>query len=211
MPKGKYGYCELGVYINTYSNFVWVTKLKNSSTGEMTVNSLEQICLDYVKPLAFMSDNGTHFINWQVEGFCDENNIQIIHTSKYAPWVNGLVESMNNLLLSHLKRLYAPNLDADPKDVDPSSIPYNWPDPLNKAVFCLNDCIILALNATPCEILFGMAFHQDSNILPMTNIQQTTQVDIDNHFTLVDSFHYDTHLRSIMEAAQGKKAFDAKA
>ena len=57
LPKGKYGYCELGVYIDACSNLLWVTELQNPSTGETTVNSLEWICLDYAKPLAFMLDN----------------------------------------------------------------------------------------------------------------------------------------------------------
>ena len=56
-----------------------------------------------------------------------------------------------------------------------------------------------------------LAFCPDSNILFTMNIQQTTQTDINNHFTLADSFCYDTHLISITEAEWRKKAFDAKA
>jgi len=47
-----------------------------------------------------MTDGGSHFKNGEVDTFCDDNNIQHITTAAYAPWVNGLVESTNNLLLS---------------------------------------------------------------------------------------------------------------
>ena len=211
MPKGKYGFTELGVYVDTCSNFVWVSKLKKPSTGQSTVKALERICQDYAIPQTFMSDNGSHFKNEQVKSFCEDRNIKRIRTPEYAPWVNGLVESTNNLLISRLKRLCAPNLDADPEDVEPTAVPYNWPDHLDEAVRCLNDRIIPALNATPREILFGMAFRPDVKDPTTSEPLPSTPADINTHFTLTDSFRYDTHLKSLTEAERKKAAFDAKA
>ena len=211
MPKGKGGYKHLGVYIDTCSGFIWVTKLKSYGTGASTVGSLRRICLDYAIPHAFMSDGGKHFNCDVVNNYCAEQDIQHITTAKYAPWVNGLVESTNNLLLSRLKRLCAPNLDADPADVDPKSIPDNWPDHLDEAVRSLNDRIIPTLNASPREILFGMALRPDTNPLPHIPPQPTSTTDINTHFTLADSFHYDVHLKSLNEAQRKKDLYDSKA
>jgi transposase InsO family protein len=211
LPPGRGGYKTLGVYIDTCSNFVWATKVKGAGTAKTTHSSLQRICLDYATPRAFMTDGGSHFKNTTVDTFCDENGIQHIVTAAYAPWVNGLVESTNNLLLSRLKRLCSPDLDEDPGTVDPKSIPHNWPEHLDEAIRSLNDRIIPALNATPREILFGMALRPDTNTTPPLAPQPTSPADLDTHFTLADSFRYNTHLRSISEAERKKQIFDSSA
>jgi transposase InsO family protein len=134
LPIGKGGFKTLGVFIDTCSNFIWVTKVKAAGTGKTTVTALHRICLDYATPQTVMTDGGSHFKNGEVDTFCDDNNIQHITTAAYAPWVNGLVESTNNLLLSRLKRLCAPDLDEETGKIDPKSIPHNWPDHLDEAV-----------------------------------------------------------------------------
>jgi transposase InsO family protein len=136
----------------------------------------------------FMSDGGSHFKNDQVSSFCEENITQIV-TAAYAPWVNGLVENTNNLILSRLKRLCSPDLDKVPSDVDPKSIPRNWPIHLAEVIHSLNDRIIPTLNTTPREILFGMALQPDTQTTDSTSRPlPTTNNDLNTHFTLVDSF-----------------------
>ena len=211
LPKGKGGFKTLGVYIDTCSNFVWVSKIKSAGTSSTTLDSLKRICLDYVTPRAFMTDGGSHFKNGAVDDFCTNNEIQHIITPAYAPWVNGLVESTNNLLLSRLKRMCAPDLDEEHDLVDPESIPWNWPDHLDNAVRAINDRVLPALNASPREILFGMALRPDSNTEPPLSPQPLTSKDLDTHFTLADTFRYNTHLRSITEADRKKQIFDSNA
>ena len=94
LPKGKGGFKTLGVYIDTCSNFVWVSKIKTAGTRFTTLDSLRQICLDYATPRAFMTDGGSHFKNSAVDEFCTDNNVQHIVTPAYAPWVNGLVGAL---------------------------------------------------------------------------------------------------------------------
>ena len=211
LPKGKGGFKTLGVYIDTCSNFVWVSRIKSAGTSSTTLDSLRRICLDYATPRAFMTDGGSHFKNGAVDDFCTDNEIQHIVTPAYAPWVNGLVESTNNLLLSRLKRMCAPDLDEDDDVVDANSIPWNWPDHLDEAVRAINDRIIPTLNASPREILFGMALHPDSNTEPPITPQPLTTRDLDTHFTLANTLRYNTHLRSITEADRKKQIFDSNA
>ena len=122
-------------------------------------------------------------------------------------WVSG---STNNLLLSRLKQICAPDLDEEPGQVDPNSIPWNWPEHLDEAVRAIN-CIIPSLNASPREILFGMPLRPDSSMEPPSSPQPLSSKDLDTHFTLSDAFRYNTHLCSITEADCKKQIFDSKA
>ena len=210
LPKGKGGFKTLGMYIDTCSNFVWVSKIKTAGMRFTTLDSLRQICLDYTTPRAFMTDGGSHFKNSAVDEFCTDNNVQHIVTPAYAPWVNGLVESTNNLLLSRLKQICAPDLDEEPGQVNPNSIPWNWPEHLDKAVCAINDRIMPSLNASPREILFGMPLRPDSSTEPPSSPQPLSSKDLDTHFTLSNTFCYNTHLCSITEADRKKQIFDSK-
>ena len=105
----------------------------------------------------------------------------------------------------------APDLNEDDDVVDANSIPWNWPDHLDEAVRAINDRIIPTLNASPREILFGMALHPDSNTKPPITPQPLTTRDLDTHFTLADTLRYNTHLRSITEANRKKQIFDSNA
>ena len=211
LPTGKGGFKTLCVYTDTCSNFIWVITVKAAGTSKTTLTALQRICLDYATPQTMMTDRGSHFKNTEVDAFCQDNGIQHITTAAYAPWVNGLAESTNNLLLSRLKRLCAPNLDEETGEVNPESIPRNWPDHLNEAV-PLNDQIIPTLNATPREILFAMALRLNTdNTSPNAPPSPTTNSDLDTHFTLADSFRYNTHLLSITEAQRRKNIFDSQA
>lgn len=210
LPEGIGNFHTLGVYVDMYSNFVWVSKIKSHATSKNTVTSLQRICLDYATPQAFMTDGGSHF-KGEVVDFCDENGIKHIVTPAYAPWVNGLVESTNNLLLSRLKRLCAPDLDEETGAVDPKSIPRSWPKHLDDAVRALNDRIIPHLNASPRELLFGMPLRPDTDTSTPLTPQPTSIQDVDTHFTLADTFCYNTHLLSITEAEKCKHTYDSQA
>jgi transposase InsO family protein len=159
-----------------------------------------------------MSDGGSHFKNQQVSSFCEENNIKHIITAAYAPWVNGLIKNTNKLILNRLKRLCSPDLDKTPGDVDPKSIPQNWPKYLAEAICSLNNRVIPRLNATLREILFGMALCPDTQTTDLVfKLLPTTNNNLNTHFTLAESFQYTTHLRSITEADHCKNIFDSKA
>jgi hypothetical protein len=210
LPDGKGGFKTVGLYIDAYSQFLFYTKLKAAGTGKATVGSLHRICSDYATPAAFMSDGGSHFDNREVDDFCEANNIQKIITPAYSPWVNGLIENANKLLLGRLRRLCAPDIDVgfDEDNVDPKSIPRNWPDHIDKAIQQLNDRIIPALKATPRELLFGMRF-QPTRGLPDEHTPTTEQETLTN-LSLTEIFRIGAHQRQLEEAHRRKVIFDKK-
>jgi hypothetical protein len=84
-----------------------------------------------------MSNGGSHFDNKEVDRFCAKEQVQHIVTPAYAPWVNGLIENANKLLLGQLKRLCAPNYDTTEDrttTTDPKPVPESWPEHIDEAI-----------------------------------------------------------------------------
>jgi hypothetical protein len=156
-----------------------------------------------------MADGGSHFDNQEVDVFCEERDILHITTPAYTPWVNGLIENANQLLLGQLKKLCTPNHDEDGDDptMDTKSIPTNWPEHFNEAIRQLNDCIAPALNATAHELLFALTFCKDDSLPLVPN--PTTPADTHTNFTLAETFRSNAHLTSLYEADRHKETFNS--
>lgn len=156
-----------------------------------------------------MTDRGSHFDNREVNDFCTGEGMRHITTAAYAPWVNGLIENANRLLLGRLKRLCAPNHDSDEDDptADAQSIPHNWPDHLEEAIRQLNDRILPALNATPRELLFALPIRPDGS-LPLKPMPPTL-FDAHINFTLAEVHRANAHLASLHDAERRKTSFDS--
>jgi hypothetical protein len=209
LPKGKGGYKTLGVYIDTYSNFVWVQKLKSAGTGKSTVEGLTTISEGYVPARIFMADGGSHFVNKEVDTYCEKKGIKHITTPSYAPYVNGLCEGANKILLQRLQRLCAPDIDNDESSVEPGKTPYNWPDHLEDAVRAMNDRVMPALRASPRELLFGMQLNRPFDApRDNENIMGTTAEDATTNFRLSEILRDNVHLRSLIEADRRAAAFN---
>jgi hypothetical protein len=57
-----------------------------------------------------MADRSKHFNNEAVWTFCEARKCKLHIVAVYSPWVNGLVEETNKLLLHVLKHLCTPDL-----------------------------------------------------------------------------------------------------
>ena len=103
-----------------------------------------------------MTDGGPHFNNAEVNEYCWQQGIEHITTPAYAPWANRLIENANKILLGHLKRLCAPDLeDVDGDEAEPIAMPAQWTEHLDEAVRSMEDRILPALGFTPRELLWG--------------------------------------------------------
>ena len=129
-----------------------------------------------------------------------ENGIGLICTPEYAPWFIG--EQVGRALIicsACFKKFCTSDLNVDSETNDSTSISYNWPDHLDEAVHCLNDCVIPALNATCWEILFGIPFRLKSSTLPTIELPEPTTIDANIHFTCTDLFCFNIHPKSLVE------------
>lgn len=66
MPKGKHGYMELGIFVDTYSQRVWAFKLKEHGLAKTTLACLNHIEHEHGAPATLMTDGGRHFGNTEV-------------------------------------------------------------------------------------------------------------------------------------------------
>jgi len=212
LPNGHGGYKQIGLYIDVYLGFIWATKLKAAGTAKSTVKSLQRIVTNYATPDVFMADGGKHFDNGDVNTFCTENGVEHITTAAYAPWCNGLIEGTNKLLLGHLRRLCAPNMDQyidDDVELDEESIPKSWPLHLDEAIRQLNDRIRPNILRSPRELLFGLAI-TPKHRLPMkpTDIPETSPTMVSENIALADMLRMNAHLLQLEVAEQQKSAWD---
>src|SRR6266481_5769705 len=156
LPNGKGGYKMVLLMIDTFSNFIWAYKLKLAGTGKTTLDGLRNLVLHYWKPDTIMTDGGSHFDNEEVQGYCEVQDIWHVTTPAYAPWMNGLIENTNKILLGRLRQMCAPNLDEmEETGTGPGPTPEKWLDHLEEAIRAMNDRILPAVGLTPWELLWG--------------------------------------------------------
>lgn len=160
MPTGKGGYHTIGLYLDTYSQHIWGFKYKTHGSAKTTKDGLNQIFQGYAPSETFMADGGKHFDNKEVRELCDEWGTKTHIVAAYSPWVNGLVEGANKLLLHVLKRLCAPDLnDEEIKKMKIEDIPKTWPDKFDQAIKILNWQLLPSLKFSPKELLLGLVIN----------------------------------------------------
>ena len=72
MPTGKGGYHTLGLFLDTFSQHLWVTKFKMAGTANTTIDSLKGIFHNFSAPETFMTDGESHFKNSAIKEFCTQ-------------------------------------------------------------------------------------------------------------------------------------------
>jgi hypothetical protein len=107
MLPGKGGYHTIGLYLDVFLQHMWVFKYKTAGTVKTMIDAVSMVTKAYIMPEMFMMDGGSHFNNGVVQEYCEANRIKQHIMLVYSPWVNGLVEGSNKILLHILKRLCA--------------------------------------------------------------------------------------------------------
>jgi transposase InsO family protein len=159
LPKGKGGYHTVGLYLDCFSQHVWGDKWKKHGSAATTISTMTRITETFMPPETFMTDGGSHFNNKEVKDWCKAQGIEYHVVAEYSPWINGLVEGTNRILLHVLKRLCAPELGEDTEEfkrMDWAKLPDTWPGHFDNALQILNWRILPALKFRPKELLFGL-------------------------------------------------------
>ena len=210
MPTGKGGYHTIGLYLDTYSQHVWGFKYKTAGSAKTTRDSLYSIFQGYAPTETFMSDGGKHFDNNEVRQLCEEWGTETHVVPAYSPWVNGLVEGTNKLLLHILKRLCAPDLnDEEIERTKTEDIPKTWPEHLDTAIRTLNKRLLPSLKFSPKELLLGLVV----NTKPTDTadaIIPTTETDAAVQMAYVAQQRLDGYAAAVSHALKRKSAFDRR-
>jgi hypothetical protein len=208
MPKGKGGFTKLGLWMDVYSQRVWVTKLKTSATAKSSVKSYGDICDLFTSPEVLMVDGGPEFDNKELKEVCTKRGTKLEVCPAYSPWVNGLLEGTNSILLNRLKRMCAPDLGED-KHTDTREVPANWPDHLEAAVRCINNRILPNLKYSPNELLLGLVINTKSTP-PIEISALPTSEEIETQMAYVDQHRFDGYSQIVNHAQRRKAAFDKR-
>ncbi|SNX85308.1 uncharacterized protein MEPE_04017 [Melanopsichium pennsylvanicum] len=144
------GRSKVLVIIDYFSRFVWAFACTYQRARDV-VKALQELRDSLgILPGKIITDGGSHFDCAEVSNFLVEHEVEHIITSAYAPWVNGLVERHNGLLIQTLRKLIANPLD------DTDLPPQQWHPYLAVAVRELNRRPMPAMaNWSPVELLYG--------------------------------------------------------
>lgn len=209
LPTGKGGFTKVGLYTDVFAQRLWAFKSK-TATGKNTVDSLKHIVQGFTAPNTLMTDGGSHFNCNEVKAFCDENNIKLHVVAAYAPWLNGLLEGSNGILLNALKRLCAPGLGEDDYEhMATKDIPKNWPDHLDTAIKHLNDRILPSLKYSPNKLLLGLVVNSRTTDT-LETIKPPDEQDVRVHLALVEQQQLDGYSAIVDHAAKRKRIFNAR-
>ena len=205
MPKGKGGFTKLGLWMDVYAQRVWVTKLKTSATGKSSRKSYSDICDLFTASETLMTDGGPEFDNEELRMECVKRGTKLEICPAYSPWVNGLLEGTNAILLNRLKRMCAPDLGED--EYTNMEVPSNWPDHLDDAIRCINDRILPNLKYSPNELLLGLVVNTKPT--STADLQTTPTADeVDTQMAYVNQQRFDGYAQIVDHAHRRKVAFD---
>jgi len=206
MPKGKGGFIKISLYVDVYSQHVWAEKLKTNATAATTCKTFNSICTKFTAPEALMVDGGPEFDNHAVRNACAARNTELRIVPGYSPWINGLVEGTNGILLGRLKRLCAPDLGED--ELNTMDVPASWPDHLEAAVEAMNNRILPNLKYSPNELLLGMVIN--TRRTPANQAEEVSADEVGVQMAYVEQQRLDGYDQILLHADKRKLAFDRK-
>ena len=210
LPTGKGGYHTVGLYLDTCSQHVFGYKYKTAGSAKTTADSLEKIFHNFAPSETFMTDGGKHFNNKEVRELCEKWGTKTHIVPAYSPWVNGLVEGTNKLLLHVLKRLCAPDLnDKEVEKMAVQDLPRSWPDHLDETIRILNWRLLPSLKFSPKELMLGLVVNTkptntDTSILPTRDSDTALQM------AYITQQRLDRYAEAITHALKRKTAFNKK-
>ncbi|SPO31487.1 uncharacterized protein UTRI_06617 [Ustilago trichophora] len=189
----SHGKSKLLVIVDYFSRFLWAFPLAQAR-GQDVVRCLTTL-RDHlaVLPKTIISDGGSHFDCAEVYDFLDDNDVGHHITPAYAPWVNGLVERNNGLIIQGLRKLCASATSA-------SSTRFPWLDQLSAVIRELNTRPIPDLsNLSPTELLFGYVLKDRES----SRVESPTTNEVHLQRAFIDTRRVDA--LSTYEAAQAKR------
>jgi len=177
---------------------------KKAGSGSTTVKSLTNIFHNFAPSETFMTDGGPYFKCKEVEKFCKGWGMKVHVVAAYSPWVNGLVEGTNKLLLYILAQLCAPELCEDGwNNTKWEDLPRTWPDHFGQVIRILNWHILPSLKFLPKELLLGLVMstplEASASLLPLE--------DIDMHFAYAAQQHLSGYSQAVQHAIHHKAVF----
>ena len=174
-----------------------------AETGKTTIKSLEEIYSGFAPAEVFMSDGGKHFKNNEVWQCCKKWGGRHHVVAAYLPWVNGLVEGTNKILLCVLACLCMPEAGEDGwQTMNWAELLKKWPDYFDEAIQILNWRILLALKFSPKELLLSLIINTNPTPLKMSSSMPTPN-DFNTHMVYTAQQCLDRYSKAMQHGRQG--------
>ena len=189
------------VIVDYFSRYIWAYAFQQQR-GKDVVDALEDLRDTLsVLPARIVTDGASHFDCAEVSDFLTYNEVEHRVVSSYAPWINGLVERNNGLILQALrKRLATPLMQSSQAGTT------SWVPHLKVVVYELNRRPIEDMaNWSPVELLFGFTIRESRS---STGLQYANEDAIRHQRAFVDVARVDASAH--LEAAQAKRLQQGK-
>ena len=189
---------------------VWGFTYKVTSSGKNMQDTLEKIFHKFTPAEVFMTDGGPHFDNKMVHDSYAKWGTETHVVSAYSPWVNGLVEGANKILLHILKWLCLPNLGEDKYNtMEWENIPASWPKHFDEVIHIMNWCLLPSLKFSLKELLLGLVVNTKPTNIDLSTLPITEQ-EVSTQMAYVTQQRLDGYAQAVAHAAKRKAAFDKK-
>ena len=157
-----------------------------------------------------MSDGRKHFKNNEVRQCCEKWGGRHHVVAAYSPWINGLVEGTNKILLYVLARLCAPEVGEDGwQATNWADLPKTWPDHFDEAIQILNWRILPVLKFSPKELLLSLIVNTTPTPLEASSSMLIPQ-DFEMHMTYAAQQRLDGYSEAVKHAMDRKTRFDRR-
>ena len=126
------------------------------------------------------------------------------------PWVNGLVEGANKILLHILKMLCSPNLgEEDYNMMNWKNIPAAWLKQFEEAIQIMNWWLLPSPKFVPKELLLGLVVNtKPANI--NQSVLPVTERDVSTQMAYVAQQQLDSYAEAVAHAIRRKSTFDKR-
>jgi len=156
LPVSKSGCAYILVIIDTFSRYVELVPIPDT-TANNAVKAIVPFIGRYGIPSAFLTDNGTQFVNETVRLLMETIECQHLTVHPYSHEENGIVERANKEVMRHLRDI-----------IFATNNPNEWDDKLPFVQRILNAQVHTATGVTPSELVFGKSLDLNRNILTRT-------------------------------------------
>ncbi|GKV25969.1 hypothetical protein SLEP1_g35338 [Rubroshorea leprosula] len=140
--KGVGGVTHLIVGVDYFTKWVEARPLSSLTSKKVEDFVFSSIICRYEIPNRIVADNGTQFNCSSFRDFCSSYGIKLQFISVYHPESNGMVESVNKVILKGIK----PRLELHKA---------RWADKLNNALWAYRTTSRTATGETPYHLAFG--------------------------------------------------------
>ena len=91
------------VIVDAFSHFVVTVPIKQNNAQNAVNSLLHHWYTKFGSPVYLITDRGSEYINSEFANRCTTMGNRHSPRNPYAPWTNGLVESQNRNLGTHLR------------------------------------------------------------------------------------------------------------